>query len=99
MASCTEIRALFSNDELRNRITVATVIASNAALAGTPTAAQQKFANWVFSNPDQAGSRVLMAVLAANNTFTAAQITGATDATLQSAVNSVIPNLTAALFS
>jgi len=98
MATYTELRQQFANDTLRNRISVACVIAANNALAGTPTSAQQKFAESVFSNPDAVGAKVLMAVLAVNKDATVAQIGAATDAQIQAAVNAVIPNLTAAMF-
>lgn len=99
MASYTELRNLFADDALRNRVTVACVIAANAQLSGTPTTAQQKFAELVFSNPDAMGAKVLMAVLAANAGATVTQINNATDAVIQAQVNSVVPNLTAALFA
>lgn len=98
MASYAELRNLFSDDTLRNRVTVACVIAAKNQLNGTPTAAQEKFAETVFSNPDEMGRRVLMAVLAANNGLTVAQINAATDAAIQTAVDSVIPNMVSALF-
>lgn len=98
MATYTELRQQFSNDTLRNRVTVACVIAANSALANAPTAAQQKFAEAVFSNPDAMGGKVLMAVLATNAASTLAQINAATDAQIQTAVNTVIPNLTVAMF-
>lgn len=98
MATYSEIRQLFNDDTLRNRVTVATVIAANSALASNPTAAQQKFANMVFSSPEEMGRKVLMAVLASNSTYTLAQIQGVTDAALQTAVAAVVPNLTAAIF-
>jgi len=97
MASYTELRQQFTNDTLRNRVSVACVIAANTLLTGTPTLAQQKFAESVFSNPDVVGSKVLMAVLATNNALTTAQIGAVTDTQLQTAVNSVIPNLVAAM--
>jgi hypothetical protein len=98
MATYTELRQQFSNDTLRNRVAVACVIAANGALTGTPTLAQQKFANAVFSNPDSVGEKVLMSVLATNSANTVAQISAATDAQIQTAVNTVIPNLVAAMF-
>ncbi len=98
MATYTELRQQFANDTLRNRVSVACVIAANSALSGTPTTAQQKFADSVFSKPDAIGEKVLMAVLATNKDSTVAQIGAVTDAQIQTAVNAVIPNLTAAMF-
>lgn len=98
MATYTELRQQFSNDTLRNRVSVACVIAANAALSGTPTPAQQKFAEAVFTNPDAIGEKVLMSVLAANSSATVAQINAVTDAQIQTSVNSIIPNIVAAMF-
>ena len=38
MATYTELRVLFGNDELRNRVVSATLIAAYGLLSGTPTA-------------------------------------------------------------
>jgi hypothetical protein len=94
MASYVEIRNLFSHDDLKNRVEVATVVAANGLLAGT--AAEQKFAAHVFSNPRLVSDKVLMSVLAANRTATVAQITGASDSALQTAVQVAIPALVVA---
>lgn len=93
MALYTEIRDLFSNDEFKNRVTTACVVSAYALIIGTPTANDNKFADSVFSNPDAMGRKVTMAVLAANNTATTAQILGATDSTIQTQVDLVIPSM------
>lgn len=93
MAGLFELRQQFSNDNFRNKVTAATIIAANNLLAGTPTADEKAFAKSVFQSPDAIGAIVAMSVLAANSSATVAQIENATDATIQANVDSVIPNL------
>lgn len=93
MASLLEIRQQFLNDDLRNKVTAATVIAANNLLAGTPTADEKAFAKAVFQTPDSVGAIVTMAVLATNKDATIAQINSATDVAIQGQVDAVIPNL------
>lgn len=93
MATLLELRQQFNNDDFRNRVTAATVIAANDLLSGTPTAEQKAFAKSVFASPNSVGEIVTMAVLAANKSATVAQIESATDNAIQNQVNAVIPNL------
>lgn len=93
MAELLEIRQQFANDDLRNKVTAATVIAANNLLSGAPTADEKAFAKSVFESPNAMGSIVTMAVLAANKDATVAQIEGASDTTIQSNVDAVVPNL------
>lgn len=48
------------------------------------------WAREVFKNPDVVARQMMTAVLAQNRAFTSAQITGATDAAVQTAVNNAI---------
>lgn len=96
MASYEELRSLFNNSDLINRIDVAIIISANNLLAGTPTATEQSWAAYVFSKPRVEAEKALMAVLATNNTLTTAQITSALDPALQSAVDTVVPTLVSA---
>jgi hypothetical protein len=99
MATYTELRSFFNNADLKNKISVACVIAAYSMIStGTPTLAQKKFADLVFKNPDEIAQKVLMAVIAANNAVTVAQINNATDAAILGNVNTVLPNLVDALF-
>ena len=93
MATYVELRNIFSNDELSNRVDIAVIIAANNLLSGTPTINDQKWAAHVFSKPRVEGEKALMAVIATNNTATVEQITGALDSTLQTAVNTAVPAL------
>lgn len=93
MATLLEIRQLFANDDFRNKVTAATVIAANNLLSGTPTADEKTFAKSVFQSPDSMGAIVTMSVLAENNGLTVAQIEGAADSAIQTNVDAVVPNL------
>jgi hypothetical protein len=98
MATYLEIRTLINDEDLPNRLEVATVVcAENLISAVSPTAADKAWASLVFSNPKSEGRKVLMAVLAANKTFTVEQIKGASDADIQAQVDIIVPNLVDAL--
>lgn len=93
MATLLEIRQMFSDDDFRNRVTSATVIAANNLLSGTPTEEQKTFAKSVFTDPTSLGRIVTMAVLAENSGFTVAQMQGAADNAIQNQVDAAILNL------
>lgn len=97
MASYTEIRDLFQgssdSDEFRNRIQVATAIAAEALLAGTPSTDEQKWAASVFSNPANEGNKAFIAVVAKNSGLSIATIVGSTDAAIQTAVDGLVDSL------
>ena len=94
MASYIDIRTiLFSDDALRNRVDVATMIAANNTLAGTPTVDQQKWAASVFSKPSIEGEKAFRAILAEFNTLDISAIQGASDAAVQSAVDNIVDTL------
>ena len=93
MATYIELRNLFSNDELSNRVDIAVVVSANNLLSGTPTVNDQKWAAHVFSSPRVEGQKALMAVLATNKGAATSAITGATDAVLQTAVDLAVPSL------
>ena len=96
MASYLELREQFANDQLRNKVTVAAVIAAYNLLSGTPTDAEKTFAREVLDAPEKMGGLITKAVLAANKDATVAQINAASDAAIQTNVDSVIPNLAGA---
>jgi len=62
----------------------------------TPTQAQMDWAAAVLQNPNAEAKKALRFVLAKNASATVAQITGASDATLQTNVDEVVPSLVAA---
>lgn len=94
MATYTEIFDLGSNAALRNRVTVACLVAAQAVAAEDPGTANHAnrllWAKSVFSDPLSAGQHMLMACLAANAALTPTQITGASDAALLSAVKGAL---------
>lgn len=94
MATYTELFGLRANDALRNRITVACIIAAEAVRVENESTANHAnrllWAKSVFANPLAESDRMLWAVLAQNAAITLAQITGATDAQIQTAVNNAV---------
>jgi hypothetical protein len=96
VADYIELRKLFSDDELSNRVDVAIVIAANGLLSGTPEVNDKKWAAAVFANPRGEGKKALMAVIATHNGMTVEQITSAVDSTLQTAVDAIVPSLVVA---
>ena len=93
MATYTELRNLFANDEMKNKLDVAVVIAANDLLAGTPTAAEQSWAAMVFDNPRTEGEKAYRAVLATNKNADTATILAASDTAIQAQVDAVVPSL------
>lgn len=97
MATYTELRTLFGEDALRYKVRVAVIIAAQAQLVANPgSPAGRAWALAVIDNPAEWGDKVLLTVLAANKAATVAQITGATDAAIQTAVDAVVGSLIAA---
>ena len=97
MASLQELRTLFSNSDLSEKVESAVVIAANNLLSGTPTTAQIAWAATVFTAPHQEAKKALMSVLAVNSGLTTDQITGATDVAIQAGVDGVVDILVEAL--
>lgn len=85
-----------ANDDVvfRNRVTVACVVAAEAVRTEADTTANHvnrlAWAARVYADPVGESRRMLWAVLAQNAGATVAQITGATDGTIQSAVNAAV---------
>ena len=97
MATYTEIRDLFNDSELKNRIEVAAIVYAQSLIAGTPTATQKAWVSDVLSAPAREASKLTLGILAANKDFTLAQIQGASDAVIQAQVNVIAPILIDAL--
>lgn len=96
MATYLELRSLHSNDELRNKLDIAVIIAANNILAGAPTAAEQIWAVSVFQNPRAESDKAFMAVIAQNAAVPLSGIQNATDEIIQTAVDSVVDSLVVA---
>lgn len=97
MATYSELRALFNDSDLMEKVEVATVIAANTLIAGTPTTAEKAWAATVFSSPKAEAQKAVMSVLAANSDATVATIQAATDASIQTNVDTIVPILVDAL--
>lgn len=97
MASYDELLTIAtttSGAALKNKIRVAAVVACDLIRAEdtqtTNHANRLIWASRTLDNPGAAAEKLTWAVLAQNRAFTVAQITGADDATVQTAVNSAI---------
>lgn len=97
MATYLEIRELFNNSDLLNKVTTATVIYAESIMSPTPTASQKAWIAQTFSNPTTESRKMLMGVLAANEGLTKAQIEVASDAAIQTQVGLIAPILIDAL--
>lgn len=97
MATYFELHDLMSSSsilDLRRRLRVAIVIKCNAvAKAASPTAAAKEWARSALRDPQQYEDMVLRYVLADNAAATTAQITAASDAQVQTAVNAAVDAL------
>ena len=97
MATYAELLSIATTptgSSLRDRITVAVVVACEAIRTEADTtpnhANRMKWAADVLRQPGSMAERTLWAVLAQNKGATVAQITGADDATVQTAVNNAV---------
>ncbi len=101
MATYAELRALFNDSGLRNKVTSAAIIAAESALSDpvnfpTTTAdvtLQTDRLLWaarVFNGAEAEGRKLFMAVLAANSSATVAAIQGASDTVIQNNVNDAV---------
>ena len=94
MATYLELHGLRADSDLRYRVQVATWIAAEAIRVEDPATANHTnrviWAKQVLGFADQHAEQMLCAVLAANHGLTVAQITGASDAAIQSAVNAAV---------
>lgn len=94
MATYLEIKTLFNDSDLNDKVQVACLIASKTVKdesAAAPNHANRlKWAKAAFANPTSAATAMLKVLLADNNTLTLVQIQAASDAAIQSAVNAAI---------
>lgn len=93
-AELLDIATTATGATLRQKIQVAVVVACDVIrLEAGATANHADRLVWTqnaLRNPSQEAERLMWAVLAQNRAFTSAQITGADDATVQTAVNNAI---------
>ena len=97
MATYLELRQVFNDSDLTNKVAVAVLISIGDILAATPTAADKAYAAKVYANPQAEGRVVVMAVIAANSSATVAAIQSASDAVIQGQVDAVVLDLIDAL--
>lgn len=101
MATYLELRNLFNDAPLRNRVTVAVAIAAQGIIAnaGTETATRIAWAQRALRSPEAEGASALVYALAANNALTVAQISAATDVALQAAIDAAVNGLATGMVS
>lgn len=97
MATYLEIKALFNNSDLMDRVQVAAIIAASDFLAGTPTASQKVWAAAVFDAPKAESRKLLMAILADKKNLSVAEIVGLTDIKIKNRVAAVAQYLVDAM--
>lgn len=94
MATYDELLTASGNTALINRVRVATFVSATAIMteAGATTnhANRLLWAKSVFFDPAQAGLKMMWPVLAQNRALTLAQITGASDVGVQTAVDAAV---------
>ena len=94
MASYSELRQLFADGDLKNKLDVACIIAAETIRtedAGTTNHANRLlWAKAAFSSPRSVSEQMLMALLAANKDVTVASIQAATDAAIQTKVDAAV---------
>lgn len=94
MATYAELIQAQGDNALRTRVMVACIIAAEAVRTANPGPSNQTarlaWAKKVFENPRGESERMIWAVLAQNSGATLAQIIGASDATVQTAVNAAV---------
>lgn len=94
MATYDELLSAAGNTGLLNKVRMACVVSATAIMlevAGTTNHANRLlWAKSVFSDTAAAGAKMMWPVLAQNKAFTLAQIVGADDATVQTAVDAAV---------
>lgn len=94
MATYNELHALAKDADLINRIAVAVAVKAQAIIdSATPTAPQLSWAKEAIEHPRSKAEALLYYVLAKHKALTNTQITQATDATLQTAVDAAADKL------
>ena len=94
MATYAELLTASANAALRDKVKVACIVASHAVRNENPDTpdhgARLDWAKRTFANPDGEATRMLWALLAEFKDSAPAQITGATDAQVQAAVDAAV---------
>lgn len=94
MATYAELLTAYADAPLRDKIRVACVVAAETIRTELASVANHterlKWALRVFADPAAEADRMAWAVLAQNRSATLAQITGASDASVQTAVDAAV---------
>lgn len=94
MATYIEMLSAAANDTLRQKVLVACLVAAEKirleATGTTNHALRLVWAKAAFANPEAESLRMVRAVVVQNAAFTLAQIIGATDASVQTAVDAAV---------
>jgi len=94
MATLNELRQLFTNAELKNKVESACIITAYAILsedaATTNHAQRQKWAVQAFTNPKTIANQMLKVALAAKKASTVENILTASDSDIQTAVDNAV---------
>ena len=94
MATYLELNALVNNRDLRRKVETALFILALSIFNETTPPANQserlKMANKIFDQPGTVAKSVLPSILAANSGLSVTQIENASDAAIQSNVDSII---------
>ena len=94
MATYFELLQASEHPDVNRRLRVAVIVSAEAVRSENPATTNHTnrliWAKAVFENPDMEAKRMLWAVLAQNKDATLAQITGASDTTIQGAVDTAI---------
>ena len=97
MATYLELKALFNDSDLMDRIQVAAVIVASDFLESTPTAPQKAWAAAVFNDSRVEARKLLKAVLADKKNLSVADIKALTDANIKNRVTIVAPYMVDAM--
>lgn len=94
MAQYIELRQLFNDSDLKNRLDVACIVAAETIrgedVGTTNHTNRMLWAKATFSNVRSMSEKMLMALLAANKDLTTVQIQGALDSALQTKVDAAV---------
>jgi hypothetical protein len=93
MATYDELIAVAEDAALQRKAAIALMIAAHGVLQGTPDATDRSYAAAVFRNPHGEALAALRYLVAADNGLTVAQITGASDAAIQTRMDEAFPIL------
>mgnify|MGYP007073271500 FL=1 len=94
MADYDELYGIIQDSTLRNKVAVAVAIKAQVYIdGGTPTSDELTWASRAIKNTRSVAAEIMPYVIAANKDSSVAQITGATDAAIQTNVDAAVDAL------